>query len=67
VVEAEVRTGILDIAAECQADLIVLGSHGRTGLSRFHAGQRSGVCGPPCSLFSAHRANPTPGVTEGRC
>jgi len=38
VVEAEVRTGILDLAAEWQADLIVLGSHGRRGLSRFMLG-----------------------------
>jgi nucleotide-binding universal stress UspA family protein len=38
VVEAEVRTGILDVAAEWQADLIILGSHGRKGLERFMLG-----------------------------
>lgn len=38
VVEAEVRGGILDVAVEWQADLIVLGSHGRTGISRFLLG-----------------------------
>lgn len=38
VVEAEIRTGILDIAAEWHADLIVLGSHGRRGLQRFLLG-----------------------------
>lgn len=38
VVEAEVRTGILDVAAEWRADLIVLGSHGRRGLERFMLG-----------------------------
>jgi nucleotide-binding universal stress UspA family protein len=38
VVEAETRTGILDIAAEWRADLIVLGSHGRKGLQRFLLG-----------------------------
>jgi nucleotide-binding universal stress UspA family protein len=38
VVEAEARNGILDIAAEWHADLIVLGSHGRKGLQRFLLG-----------------------------
>lgn len=38
VVEAETRTGILDVAAEWQADLIVLGSHGRKGVRRFLLG-----------------------------
>jgi len=38
VIESEARTGILDIAAEWRADLIVLGSHGRKGLRRFLLG-----------------------------
>lgn len=38
VVEAEIRAGILDVAAEWQANLIVLGSHGRKGISRFMLG-----------------------------
>jgi nucleotide-binding universal stress UspA family protein len=38
VVEAETRNGILDVAAEWGADLIVLGSHGRKGLQRFLLG-----------------------------
>jgi nucleotide-binding universal stress UspA family protein len=38
VVEAEARNGILDIAAEWHADLIVLGSHGRKGFQRFLLG-----------------------------
>ena len=38
IVEAEARNGILDIAAEWRADLIVLGSHGRKGLQRFLLG-----------------------------
>jgi nucleotide-binding universal stress UspA family protein len=38
VAEGEVRTGILDVAAEWHADLIVLGSHGRQGLERFLLG-----------------------------
>ena len=38
VVESEVRAGILDSAAEFNADLIVLGSHGRRGLKKFLLG-----------------------------
>ena len=38
VAEGEVRTGVLDVAAEWHADLIVLGSHGRRGLERFLLG-----------------------------
>ncbi len=38
IVEAEARNGILDIAAEWRADLIVLGSHGRKGFQRFLLG-----------------------------
>jgi nucleotide-binding universal stress UspA family protein len=38
VVEAETRAGILDLASEWQADLIVLGSHGRKGVQRFVLG-----------------------------
>ena len=38
VVENEVRTGILDVAADWHADLIVLGSHGERGLRRFLLG-----------------------------
>lgn len=37
-VEAEVRTGILDVAGEWHADLIVLGSHGRRAVQRFLLG-----------------------------
>ena len=38
IVEAEARNGILDVAAEWRADLIVLGSHGRKGIQRFLLG-----------------------------
>jgi nucleotide-binding universal stress UspA family protein len=38
VVEAETRNGILDVAAEWRANVIVLGSHGRKGLQRFLLG-----------------------------
>lgn len=38
VVENEIRTGILDVAAAWNADLIVLGSHGEKGLKKFLLG-----------------------------
>ncbi len=38
VAENEIRTGILDIAGDWQADLIVLGSHGEKGLRKFLLG-----------------------------
>lgn len=38
IVEAETRAGILDVASEWRADLIVLGSHGRKALQRFLLG-----------------------------
>jgi len=38
VVEYEARTAILNIASEWQADLIVVGSHGRKGLNKFLLG-----------------------------
>src|SRR5262245_10843824 len=38
VVMGDVGTSILDIAKEVRADLIVLGTHGRTGLSRLLMG-----------------------------
>lgn len=36
--EGEIRSGILDVAAEWRAELIVVGSHGRTGLQRMLLG-----------------------------
>ncbi len=38
VAENEIRTGILDVAQEWHADLIVLGSHGEKGLKKFLLG-----------------------------
>ena len=38
VAENEIRTGILDIAGDWHADLIVLGSHGEKGLRKFLLG-----------------------------
>jgi nucleotide-binding universal stress UspA family protein len=53
VVEAEARSGILDVAAEWKADLIVLGSHGRKGLQRFMLGSvaESVARGAYCSVL----------------
>lgn len=41
VAEGDVRTEIIDAAQKGGADLIVLGSHGRTGLARFSLGSVS--------------------------
>jgi nucleotide-binding universal stress UspA family protein len=38
VIEAETRTGILEVATQWHADLIVLGSHGRKGLEKLMLG-----------------------------
>jgi nucleotide-binding universal stress UspA family protein len=38
VVEAEIRSGILDVAAEWKADMIVLGARGSTGIKRLLLG-----------------------------
>jgi nucleotide-binding universal stress UspA family protein len=51
-VEGDVRQGILDEAAAWPADLIVLGSHGRTGFNRLLLGSVSEaiVRHAPCSV-----------------
>jgi nucleotide-binding universal stress UspA family protein len=41
VAENEIRSGILDVAQDWQADLIVLGSHGEKGLRKFLLGSVS--------------------------
>jgi len=53
VLVAETRGGILDAAAEWHADLIVIGSHGRRGLSRFLLGTvaESVVRSASCSVL----------------
>lgn len=49
---ADPKSKIIDVAAEWDADLIVLGSHGRSGLSRFLMGSVSEavVRHAPCSV-----------------
>ena len=53
VVETEIRTGILEAAAEWKADLIVLGSHGERGLRTFFLGSVSESVArhAPCSVL----------------
>lgn len=53
IVEADARTGILEAALEWNADVIVLGSHGRKGLQRFLLGSvaESVARHAPCSVF----------------
>ncbi len=53
VVETEIRTGILEAAAEWKADLIVLGSHGEKGLRKFFLGSVSESVArhAPCSVL----------------
>jgi len=65
VVEAEIRTGILDTAKEWKADLVVLGSHGEKGLRRFFLGSVSESVArhAPCSVLivrvlTAETSNP---------
>ena len=52
VVEDEIRAGILKVAKVWQADLIVLGSHGRKGIQRFLLGSVSEAVArhAPCSV-----------------
>ena len=52
VIKGDVREGIVDMAKEWQAVLIVLGSHGRTGLRRFLLGSVAEFVArhAPCSV-----------------
>jgi nucleotide-binding universal stress UspA family protein len=56
--EGDPRTAIVDEAAEWEADLIVLGSHGRTGLKRLILGSVAEyvVRHAPCSVEVARQA-----------
>ncbi len=53
VVENEIRTGILDVAADWHADLIVMGSHGKKGLRKFLLGSVTEFVArhAPCSVL----------------
>jgi len=51
VLEGDAKTGILDHAADWQADLIVVGSHGWKGLGPVLDGKCIGTCDPSCWLF----------------
>lgn len=52
VVEGDPRTDLIDAASEWHADLIMVGSHGRTGLSRLLMGSVSDAVAShaPCSV-----------------
>jgi nucleotide-binding universal stress UspA family protein len=57
ILEGDPRTAIVDAADEWQADLIVVGSHGRTGLKRLMLGSvaQSVVAHAPCSVEVVRR------------
>lgn len=50
--EGDPRTGLIDAASDWQADLIMVGSHGRTGLDRLLMGSVSEAVAhhAPCSV-----------------
>ncbi|HEY9788667.1 MAG TPA: universal stress protein [Candidatus Obscuribacterales bacterium] len=52
VIDGFPKEAIIQVASKWEADLIVVGSHGRTGLSRFLLGSVSGavVSHAPCSV-----------------
>jgi nucleotide-binding universal stress UspA family protein len=55
--EGDARSAIVDEAAEWGADLIVVGSHGKTGLKRWLLGSVAGsiVSHAPCSVEVVRR------------
>jgi nucleotide-binding universal stress UspA family protein len=52
VIEGAIADTIIDHATDWQADLIVVGSHGRTGIKRFLLGSIAGKVAAyaPCSI-----------------
>jgi len=57
VLEGDARSAIVDYAERTGADLVVVGSHGRSGLSRLIIGSVAGyvVSHAPCSVFVVKR------------
>ncbi len=53
VVEGDPRTALVDAARDARADLVVVGSHGRTGLDRLVMGSVASyvVAHAPCSVL----------------
>ncbi len=60
VLEGNIRDGIIDTAASWEADLIVMGSHGRTGLTRFLLGSvaEAVLNRAPCSVEIIRKRQP---------
>jgi nucleotide-binding universal stress UspA family protein len=59
VVEGDPRTALIEAAKELRTDLLVVGSHGRTGLSKLVLGSVAShvVVHAPCSVLVVKRPN----------
>ena len=64
----DARSAIIDDAEEWNADLIVVGSHGRTGLKRWLLGSvaQAVVSHAPCSVEVVRTRRVGPGADAGR-
>jgi nucleotide-binding universal stress UspA family protein len=62
VMDGDPATWILQIAKECNCDLIALGTQGRTGLSRLLMGSvaEKVMRGAPCPVLTVNTGNPDP-------
>jgi nucleotide-binding universal stress UspA family protein len=62
VCEGEAAAGLIDVAEQVQADTIVVGTHGRTGLSRLVLGSiaRNVMLHAHCSVLIARRGRRSP-------
>lgn len=63
VCEGEAAAGLIEVAEEVQADTIIVGTHGRTGLSRLVLGSiaRNVMLHAHCSVLIARRGRQAPG------